>query len=128
MTTDGLEKRTAAVLALAVGKTTDDAGKAAGVSGRTLRRWLAEDPGFAAEVRQRRDQLLDEVVGALTSASVRAVETLVAALEEDNPQYRIRAAVALLSALPNMRIEATVADEMAALEAAVKAQTEGNHR
>lgn len=117
------EGKPAAALALARGSDTETAAAEAGVTSRTVRRWIAEDAEFAAEVRRRRDQLLDQAVGALAAASVKAVETLVSALGERAPQHRIRAAVALLAALPALRGEVEIAARLEELEKALKEGT-----
>ncbi|MFE9391188.1 helix-turn-helix domain-containing protein [Streptomyces sp. NPDC006784] len=124
MSVTDLGAKTQAALLLARGATTDKAGEAVGVSGRTVRRWR-EDPDFEAEVQQARRAVLNEAVAALGAAARDAVATLHAALDEDNASVRVRAASVLLSSLPAFAEHADFADRLAALEAAVaKAEQE----
>lgn len=101
MTTDDLGQKSRAILALARGATTDTAGTEAGVSGRTVRRWR-EDPAFEAEVDAARRALLDRAVAGLSAGAGEAVDVLRAALADPTAAVRVRAAVALLSALPSV--------------------------
>ncbi|WP_121186503.1 helix-turn-helix domain-containing protein [Nocardiopsis sp. Huas11] len=126
--TDRPDGKAAAILALARGSGTKTAAQEAGVSPRTVRRWLADDTVFADEVRDLRGELLDEVVGALTSASMKAVETLVECLQADDPSVRVRAAAQILRALPAMRVEGELTERFAEIEAAVNAQKNGARR
>lgn len=120
--------KTAAALALARGQAVTEAATAAGVSDRTIRRWLANDPEFADHVRDLRGEVLTTVIGALTDASTKAVATLVDCLKADDPSVRVRAAAQILRALPSMRVEGEVAQQVAALEAALEAQQNGTRR
>lgn len=110
-------RENAVLLALAQGSTTDQAGKAAGVSGRTVRRWMA-DPDFAARVAELRAELLARTVGALVDASLDAVRTLRECLKARSEATRVRAATALLNALVVVRESVDLEQRLAALEAA----------
>lgn len=110
----------AVILALAQGRSTDEAGKAGGVTGRTVRRWL-EDPSFAARVSEVRVQILDRTVGALVDASTEAVATLrelMTSSESDN--VRMRAALGILDAAVTMRESLELERRIAALEDAMR--------
>jgi hypothetical protein len=120
MSVSDLDARATAVVLLARGTSTDKAGEQVGVSGRTIRRW-AEAPDFRAEVDDARRALLAEAVAALGAAARDAVATLHAALTDDSPGIRVRAAVALLGALPNVAEYAELNDRIANLEAAAEA-------
>jgi hypothetical protein len=89
-------RREAALAALLVKPTIEAAAAEAGVSTRTLKNWLAE-PGFRAEYRAARRQLVDDAVRLLQRAAVAAVGALVAQLRADNPAVVARAAVAILN-------------------------------
>lgn len=110
----------AVILALAQGRSTDEAGRAGGVTGRTVRRWL-EDPSFAARVSEVRVQILDRTVGALVDASLDAVATLrEMAVNAQSEAVRVRASTAILNALVVVRESVDLEQRLAALEAAGK--------
>ena len=110
----------AVILALAQGCSTDEAGKAGGVTGRTVRRWL-QDPSFAAQVSEVRVQILDRTVGALVDASTEAVATLrelMSGSSSDN--VRMRAALGILDAVVAVRESLELERRITALEAVMK--------
>lgn len=110
----------AVILALAQGRSTDEAGKAGGVTGRTVRRWL-EDPSFAARVSEVRVQILDRTVGALVDASTEAVATLRSLMSgSSSDNVRMRAALGLLDAVVTMRESLELERRIAALEDAMR--------
>jgi hypothetical protein len=112
------KNRPAAIAALARGATHTQAAAESGISARTLRRWLAEDPDFAAEVAEVRTGLLDEAVGRITAAAGEAVETLRGALTDPDGRNRVQAARVLLDALLPLRESLDLEQRIAALEAA----------
>ncbi|SBT91383.1 hypothetical protein GA0115233_103015 [Streptomyces sp. DI166] len=118
MTVSDLDAKTRVALALAQGATSDKAGEAAGVSGRTVRRWR-EDPAFEAQVQEARRAILAEAVAALGVAAKDAVATLHAALADDSANVRVRAASVLLSSLPSLTEHLELSERIAALEAAL---------
>lgn len=109
--------KTAAALALARGASIEAAAKEAGVSGRTLYRWR-QDPGFEAEIRTARRNLLDQLVNELENGVREAVGVLREALRDEAPAVRVRAASVLLGALPTITDHLDVAERLAALERA----------
>lgn len=111
--------RPAAVVALAQGRTTGQAAKAAGVSGRTVLRWL-DDPAFRQEVTDTRTELLHLAVGRLAAASTKAVDALVDALDNERGQARVQAARTLLDAVLALRESLDLEQRLAALETAQK--------
>src|SRR5690554_94218 len=115
-----VENREAAIIALARGATTDQAAAEAGVTSRTVRRWLA-DPAVSAEVRRLRADLLNQVVGALSDAAVDAVHTLRDALGADSENVRVRAAQTILTALVSLRDATEVTERLTAIEDALNA-------
>ncbi|MFJ4623068.1 hypothetical protein [Streptomyces sp. NPDC088812] len=119
MAVSDLDAKTGVALLLAQGHTTDKAGEAAGVSGRTVRRWR-EDPVFEAQIQDARRAILSEAVAALGAAARDAVDTLRAALTEDSPSIRVRAALGIISALPGLSEHAELNDRLARLEAALE--------
>lgn len=118
MSVHDLDTKDRAALLLAQGTSCDKAGEAVGVTGRTIRRWR-EDPAFEAQVREARRAILDEAVAALGAAAREAVDTLRAALTEDSPAIRVRAALGIISALPGLSEHAELNERIAALEAAI---------
>lgn len=118
MSVSDLDTKSRAALLLAQGTSCDKAGKAAGVSGRTVRRWR-EDPGFEAQIQEARRAILSEAVAALGAAAREAVDTLRAALSEESPSIRVRAAVAIIGALPGLSEHAELNERLARLEAAL---------
>jgi hypothetical protein len=113
-----LDAKSRAVILLARGTNSDKTGEQVGVSGRTIRRW-AEAPDFRAEVEAARRALLDEAVKALSAAARDAVDVLHQSLADDNASIRLRAAVALLGALPSISEHVALEERIAALEAAL---------
>jgi hypothetical protein len=111
---------TAVILALAQGCSTDEAGRAGGVTGRTVRRWMT-DPTFAARVSEMRVQILDRAVGALVGASTEAVATLRELMRgSSSDNVRMRAALGILDAVVTMRESLELERRIAALEDAMK--------
>ncbi len=114
-----LDAKTQAALLLARGHTTDKAGEAVGVNGRTVRRWR-DNPDFEAQIQTARRAILAEAVAALGSAARDAVTALHEALKDDSAAVRVRAAAVLLGALPNIAEHADLNERIAALEAAAE--------
>lgn len=126
MTGNGLRRgENAALLALARGATTDQAGEEAGVSGRTVRRWLQDDDVFAGRVLELRTQILGRTVGALIDASTEAVATLRACLNANSEATRVRAATAILNATITLRESVDFEERLAALEETAQRRQHG---
>jgi len=87
-----------AISLLARGATRSEAAKGAGISERTLYRWLA-DPEFSGAVKEAQRAVLDALCSGLANAALISVRYLarVAAGEEQGEKLRIRASAALLS-------------------------------
>lgn len=111
------KNRPAAVLCLAQGQTTGQAAKAAGVSGRTILRWL-DDPDFRHEISDTRTELLQLAVGRLAAGATKAVDALVDALDTERGQARVQAARTLLDACLSLRESLDLEQRLAALESA----------
>ncbi len=84
-----------AVLALVSTGSTSEAATAAGVTDRSVRRWLVSDD-FRAAYRAASRTAAGEALSRLLSAQSRAVETLVDCLTAPSHATRVRAARALL--------------------------------
>lgn len=88
-------RQTRALAAVLSSPTVREAASAAGVGERTLGRWLAS-PVFRAALRDHARDVSSEATSRLLGARRRAVATLLAALDDESPSVRLRAAVALL--------------------------------
>jgi hypothetical protein len=89
------------------------AAEEAGVTPRTLARWLADDPIFLSEYRAARRRVTEEAIGAVQASMTDAVATLHDALEDKSPHVRLKAATAIL----NYAFEAFDADLLERVEA-----------
>lgn len=85
-----------ALAVLLAGEGTVKAAEAAGVSERTVRRWVAADD-FSTVYRERARALAAQASSALLASTSRAVEALTEALSTGSPATRVRAATALLT-------------------------------
>ncbi len=103
--------------ALAGGATHCEAGEAAGVSERTVRRRL-EDAAFKELVVSRREQLISRTTDRLTGLTTVAVDTLSALVSsEDTPAaVRLRAAMGILAAHRIWRDAGEMEDRLRLLE------------
>lgn len=88
----------AAVTALALGRTAEQAAAESGLSVRTISRRRA-DPEFNKRIDGIRSRLLSEISGKLIGATVRAVETLEKRLDSDNENASVAAARCLTESL-----------------------------
>jgi hypothetical protein len=106
-----------AVLAaeLAGGTAVADAARAAGMSEATAYRRLRDD-GFKRQVDEARGEILTRAVARLTSASVKAVETLEGLLTDDMAFARLSAARAILELGCKLREQTELAARLDALE------------
>lgn len=111
-----MDGRPAAIAALAQGQTTAQAAEAAGVSTRTIQRWV-HDTEFALDVRDARKDLLQHAVGRLAAGAAQAVDTLLAALDDKDTRNRVQAARVLLDTLLPLRESLELEERIAALEA-----------
>lgn len=100
---------------LAAGMTHAEAAELASTSTKTIQRRLA-DERFAAEVARRRSQQVERITGRLTELSIRAVDTLDTALDDDSPTIRLRAADLTLNWLVRLRREADLERRIAEIE------------
>ncbi len=84
-----------AALAVAAGQPASVAAAAAGVTVRTVRRWLKR-PAFKAAVEEIRSQLVSETLGKLLAQNGAAVDTLAALMKSEQDQVKLAAASRLL--------------------------------
>lgn len=110
-----------AVAGLLSTRTIADAAAAAGVSSRTLERWLAENDEFVAEYRAARRRVVEGAVSRLQDATTEAVECLVKNLDCGSPSTEVRAALGIL----DQSIKAVEVYELESRLAALEAREEG---
>ncbi len=82
--------------ALLTARTISEAASEAGIGGRTLERWLSEDPSFVAEYRAARRRVVEAAVSQLQNATVEAVDCLTRNLHCGTPSSEVRAASVIL--------------------------------
>ena len=87
--------RQKAVAALLTEATIAAAAAKCGLGESTLRKWLKQ-PKFAAVYKAAREAVLDQVIGAMVSATTDALATLKRNLTCGQPGAEVRAAVALV--------------------------------
>jgi len=87
------------IAALGAGMTHSDAGRAAGVSNRTVRRRL-EDPTFSQRVADAAAEYVDQLSKQLTRLAPSAIETMsmLMSAPDSPPAVKLRAATCLLNA------------------------------
>lgn len=103
------------VAELAGGATVAAAAQAASMSEATAYRRL-RSPEFKRQVDEARAAALTRAVARLTSASVRAVETLEALLSDDMAFARLSAARSILEIGCKLREQLDIAERLSALE------------
>lgn len=94
-TETGPDKRRLVIEALLAGESQDAAATVAGVSRRTVVRWLAS-PDFADELARARAAAFAEALAALKGGAGLAVKTLLDILKSKNPAERRQAAKEIL--------------------------------
>ncbi len=107
-----------AVAALLTARTIPEAASEAGIGGRTLERWLSEDPAFVAEYRAARRRVVEAAVSRLQDATTEAVDCLKQNLSCGMPSTEVRAASVILD-------HALKAVELYELETRLSALEEG---
>jgi hypothetical protein len=120
----GAGRRLVALTELVAGGTRASAAAKAGISTRTLDRWMAE-PAFRSELDAARRAAFNEGLGVLRGAVAKAVETLAALLNSKREAERRHAAEVLLSFAFRAHETGEFEARLAALE---KAADELNHR
>lgn len=106
------------ITALASGATQPNAGRAAGMSDRTVRRRLA-DPEFAARVAAESRQVASRAAARISAlAGGAAVSVLEELLTDPStpPHIRLRAALGTLHMLPAVRDHAELEEMVSAIE------------
>jgi hypothetical protein len=108
-----------ALEALARGCTYSQAGDLAGVTAKTIQRWM-RDPSFARRLSERRGDRLSQVTGLLLDATTEAVAVLRQECREaERASDRLRAASLLLTLASRMHDRLDVETRLAEVEAFV---------
>jgi hypothetical protein len=115
LTVEGRKERLA--ILLAAGRPVRASAAECGLEERTAYGWLAT-PAFKARIVELRSQILDMALGRLTDASCKAVDTLVALLDEDSPNIRLRAAASILEILGRYKDHVEIERRLTDLELA----------
>jgi len=89
-------KQSKAIAALLGTPNVESAAERAGVTPRTIYRWLSGDELFQEEYRKARQRAVDGAIASLQAIMSEAVETLRKNLKARNPSIQVRAAIALL--------------------------------
>jgi hypothetical protein len=108
------------IVALAAGRSDEEAAALADCSAQTVRR-RREEPAFARQVSIRRADQVAALTGRLLTHSHRAVEAIAAALDDDDPRIRLQAARLLLSTADRLRRSTEVDDQIAEVHALAQA-------
>ncbi len=116
-------KRESAIAALLAEPNLAAAAKRAGVSERTLRRWM-HLPEFKQSFDEARSVVFDSALTLLHTTSVEAVETLRACLNSDSDPTRVRASAVILERGFAAHEVSSLAVRLAALEAKVRSRAE----
>jgi transposase-like protein len=122
-------KQEAAVLALLSSKNVEEAARAAGVTPRTLYRWMNESE-FDAAYRAARRQAYGQSISRLQQGSTAAATTLLKVMVDvaTPPSTRVRAAEAVLNhAAKAIEIE-DIDARLRELEAAAETNRDGRRR
>ncbi len=105
------------VAALAGGATYDQAGAAAGISGRTVRRRMRDD-AFRARVHEASSELARAVAARLTASSLTAADRLTALLDAPDPRVQLAAVRLALDGSLRHREALELEERISALERA----------
>ncbi len=122
MTNNGLTARQSrALTAMMTSQSVVEAAKTAGVSERTLQRWL-DDPAFRKELSERQSEAVTTVTRRLVTLADQAVNTINEVLTDpDIPAAtRLRAAESVLSNLLKLRELVDLEARVARLESGIK--------
>src|SRR5262245_22282330 len=110
---------------LAVGKSYADAGKAAGVSERTVQVRMTE-PGFRALVKGFQDRAIAQTLGTLSRTSHPAAVVLGAILASADEKVRLAAAKAVIELTLKVRDQTDTVAELAEIRRMLKEGEGGN--
>lgn len=119
-----MPKQVSAIAALLTVKDVAGAAKDAGVSLRTLRRWMVSDATFIAALKEAQHQALEDVTRRLAGVASYAITTIAALMADKRTpaSVRLRAAIAILDQLLRIRELVSLEERIVALEERAQAQ------
>ena len=110
-------KQEAAALALAAGRTIDEAARDSGAGGRTIRTWLRALPAFSQRIGQLRAEMTSRALGRLVDNMTSAADTLGYLCRKGNSEMvRLSAARAVLELGTRLRETIELEQRIAVLE------------
>jgi transposase-like protein len=110
-------KQEAAALALASGRTIEQAARASNSGTRTLKTWLHEQPAFGRRVTELRGEMTGRALGRLVDGMASAAETLgYLSRKGKSEMVRLSAARAVLELGHKLRESVELEERIAALE------------
>jgi hypothetical protein len=115
-------KREYAALLLAAGRTFKAAAAGAGVSMRSVKRWQAKDPVFAARVNQLRAGLFKKSGGLLAESTSRAARRLSQLVKSDDERVALGAARSVLGLTKTVQEAVEFEERIAAIEQRLRAK------
>jgi len=89
-------RKSKAIEALGFGLSVTDASNKAGVTRKTVYRWLDDDE-FKGQVLERQNSVLERVSRRLSALSLQSLEVLSELLKSENENIRLKASSAVLS-------------------------------
>lgn len=114
-------KQQAGLTALLTHSTLEAAARSAGVTAKTLVRWL-QDPDFSKAYRRARRDLVETAISTIQASVSKAVDALVRNLTCGRPSVEVAAAGRLLDAAIKGVELVDLAERLDAVEAALKHQ------
>jgi hypothetical protein len=109
-------KQEAAALALAAGKSPQEAAAECGCAERTIRRWLAELPQMQQRKTQLQAEMVGRTLGRMTDGMACAADTLRELLDAEKDSVRLGACRALLELTVRLKESVELEARVAALE------------
>ncbi|HEV3298216.1 MAG TPA: hypothetical protein VG055_01150 [Planctomycetaceae bacterium] len=110
-------KQEAAAIALASGRTIEQAARASNAGTRTLKTWLHDQPAFASRVTELRGEMTSRALGRLVDAMASAAETLGHLSRKGKSEMvRLSAARAVLELGTKLRESVELEERIAVLE------------
>src|SRR5262245_47232421 len=111
-------KQESAALALAAGRTQDEAAAESGAGARTIKTWLVVQPRFARPIQELRAVMTSRALGRLVDGMVSAADTLgYLCRKGKSGMVRLSAARAVLELGTKLRESIELEERLAALEA-----------
>ena len=111
-------KQEAAALALAAGRTQEEAAHQSGAGTRTIKTWIADDSGFVQRIRDLRGEMTSRALGKLIDGMVSAADTLgYLSRKGKSEMVRLSAARSILELSVRLQETVELQERISALEA-----------